>query len=426
MRLSFIRAALVACLATGLALSVGSANAADQKSSASSQKVSPAVGKPLLAAQTAMKANDFPTALAHIHEAQALPNRTDYDDFTINDFLGSVSVAMKDYKTAATAYETMASSPSLPEDKKSYVFTNIVLLAASQNDSPNVIKYGELLQAMGPLDPKVAGPLSIAYYNVGDTAKATALAQSQAAAAAASGKAPDQTALDIMVQSQLKQKDFAGASKTLETLVMNYNDPMDWTRLIEISFMTKGLHDLDGLHLSRLRLATDAKTSVEDYAFMAQVAAQLNYPVEAVTMVEHGMSKGVVVSGDKASGLLGALRPKAEKDKASIAGFDKEARAHKTGDYDLKLAETYYGYGRYADSAEAAQRAITKGGSKDPNDAQMVLGESLAMQGKNTEAAAAFAKVSGNPVTERTAHLWTLYAQRATPAAAPAATAATH
>jgi hypothetical protein len=42
----------------------------------------------------------------------------------------------------------------------------------------------------------------------------------------------------------------------------------------------------------------------------------------------------------------------------------------------------------------------------------MVLGESLAMQGKNAEAAAAFAKVSGNATTEKSAHLWTLYVQR--------------
>ncbi len=271
---------------------------------------------------------------------------------------------------------------------------------------------------MGPLDPKVSNPLSVAYYNTGNAAKATALAQGQASAAAAAGKAPDQAALDIVVRGQLKQNDYAGAAKTLETLVANYNDANDWGELIDIAFTTKGLHDLDALHLYRLRIVTGASTPADDYAIMAQVASQLTYPVEAVSMIEHGMSKGVVKSGDKASGLLGGLRPKAEKDKTSIAEFDKLAQTHKTGDYDLKLAETYYGYGRYTDAADAAQRAITKGANKDPNDAQMVLGESLAMQGKNAEAAAAFAKVSGNATTEKSAHLWTLYTQRKSTTAA--------
>jgi tetratricopeptide (TPR) repeat protein len=405
MRHSFLRAAFGACLVAGVALGALSASAADQK-------VSAAVGKPLVAAQTAMKANDFSTALAHIHEAQAVPDRTPFDDFTINEFLANASIGMKDYKTAATAYEAMADSPALPEEKKTNVLTNAVLLAANEGDWQRVVKYGEALQAMGPLDPKVSSPLSVAYYNTGNAAKATALAQSQAAAATAAGRAPDQAALDIMARGQIKQNDYAGAAKTLETLVTNYGDPNDWGELIDMAFMTKGLHDLDALHLYRLRIVTDATTPADDYAIMGQVASQLAYPVEAVSMIEHGMSKGVVKSGDKASGFLGGLRPKATKDKASIAEFDKEARARKTGDYDLKLAETYYGYGQYTDAADAAQRAITKGGSKDSNDAQMVLGESLAMQGKNAEAAAAFAKVSGNPVTERSAHLWTLYAQR--------------
>jgi tetratricopeptide (TPR) repeat protein len=417
MRQSLLRVAFGACLIAAAAFSAGSVSAADQKA-ASSDKVSAAVGKPLVAAQTAMKANDLTTALAHVHEAQAVPDRTPFDDFTINEFLANIAIGMKDYKTAATAYEAMADSPALPEDKKSNVLTNAVLLAANESDWQRVIKYGEGLQALGPLDPKVSSPLSVAYYNTGNAAKATALAQSQASAATAAGKAPDQAALDIVVRGQLKQNDYAGAAKTLETLVANYGDANDWGELIDMGFMTKGLHDLDALHLYRLRIVTGATTPADDYAIMAQVASQLNYPVEAVSMIEHGMSKGVVKSGDKASGLLGGLRPKAEKDKGSVAEFDKLAQAHKTGDYDLKLAETYYGYGRYADSEAAAQRAITKGGNKDPNDAQMVLGESLAMQGKNAEAAAAFAKVSGNATTEKSAHLWTLYTQRKSTTAA--------
>jgi hypothetical protein len=408
MRQSFVRAALAACLVAAVAF--GTAAAED--------KVSAAVGKPLLAAQNAMKANDLTTALAHVHEAQAVPDRTPFDDFTINEFLANISIGLKDYKTAATAYEAMADSPSLPAEKKSNVLTNSVLLAANDQDWAHVIKYGEMLQAMGPLDQKISAPLSVAYYNTGNGAKATALAQSQADAATAAGRAPDQASLDIMARNQIKANDYAGATKTLETLVVNYNDQNDWAELIDIAFMTKGLHDLDALHFYRLRIAADATTAADDYAIMGQVAMNVNYPVEAEGFIEHGMSKGVVKSGDKASGLLASIRPRATKDKGSIAEFDKEARARKTGDYDLKLAETYYGYGRYADAAEAAQRSISKGGNKDPNDAQLVLGEALAMQGKNAEAQAALSKVGGGATTQRAAHLWTLYTQRKSTVAA--------
>jgi hypothetical protein len=42
----------------------------------------------------------------------------------------------------------------------------------------------------------------------------------------------------------------------------------------------------------------------------------------------------------------------------------------------------------------------------------MVLGMALAQQGKNADAAAAFAKVTGNATETKIAHLWTIYAQR--------------
>jgi hypothetical protein len=105
--------------------------------------------------------------------------------------------------------------------------------------------------------------------------------------------------------------------------------------------------------------------------------------------------------------MLASIRPKADKDRSTIAAFEKEVR----GKNDLKLAETLFGYGRYADAADAAQRALAKGGEKDPSDAQLVLGESLAMQGKNADALAAFGKAS-TPAAQKAAHLWTLYLQR--------------
>ncbi len=410
MKMPFIRTALAVWLAAGTVLvaAPSGALAAD----AAAPTVSKDVAKPLVAAQTAMKANDLPTALTHVHEAQAVANRTPFDDFTINEFLANIAIGMKDYKTAAVAYEAMADSPMLPADKKVTTLTNAALLASNENQMANVVRYGEQLQAMGPLDPKVAAPLAVAYYNQGDTAKALAVAKLELDASTAAGKVPNQGVLDIIARSQLKQSDFAAAAITLETLVQNFGDPNDWAQLIDLAFTTKGLHDLDALDLYRLRLVVDATTSVDDYAIMVQVTTKQGYPGETVAMLEHGLSKGVLNAGDKAGSALPAARQKEAEDKRSLPAFDTQARARKTGDYDVKLAETYYGYARYPEAEEAARRAIAKGGLKDPLEAPLVLGMALIGEGKNTEAVEAFSHVTGNPIQEKIAHLWTLYAQR--------------
>ena len=92
------------------------------------------------------------------------------------------------------------------------------------------------------------------------------------------------------------------------------------------------------------------------------------------------------------------------------------------GELDVKLAETLYGYGRYADAVTAARRGLGKGGAKtDANEANMVIGMSLAMQGNNTDALAAFDSIkNGSPSVMRAQHLWSLYAGRKY-ATAPAA-----
>src|SRR6185312_1858184 len=408
MRVAFARFAIAASLAITASFATPG-YAAGQK--AGEQKVSKELAKPLVAAQKAMKDNDLATALTNVKEADAMPNLTDFDKFTIQEFYANIYIGQKDYANAAVAYEKMADSPALPAEKKKNVLTNAVLLDSNANKIDNMKRYGTQLEALGPLDPKVVGPLAVAYYNSGDTAKAQQLAQQELARAQAAGEPPQQGILDIVARTQLKSNDMAASSKTLETLVTTYGDPNDWAQLIDIAFGTKGIHDIEALHLYRLRVLTNAKTSVEDYATMAAVADQLSYPVEEVTFLEHGMQTGVVTASDKAGARLGAARPKAAKDKATIGEFEGIAKARKTGDYDVKLAETYYGYGRFADAADAATRAMTKGGLKDPSEAPMVLGEALAAQGKNAEAADAFNKASG-AVWPHIAHLWVVYTQR--------------
>jgi tetratricopeptide (TPR) repeat protein len=404
MRTPFVRAVFAAAFAmTTLAFATSAASAAPS--------VSHSLAKPLTAAQESMKTNDFAGALAHMQEAQAVAERTDFDNYVINQFLGNIYIGLKDYANAAKAFEAMAASPALPPADKSNVSATIVQLAVNTNDWPTAIKYGEQLQAAGPLPAILAEQLAVAYYNSGDHAKANVLAKAQIDADKAAGRQPSQALLQIVVNSQAGSKDMAGAMATLEGLVVDYGDPGDWARLIDPAF-GRGMTDLQALNLYRLRIATDAKTSVDDYAIMATVTTKAGYPGETVSMLEHGLAKGEIKPGDQTAGPLAAARQKTVEDRRMLPGFDAQAKARKTGDFDVKVAETYYGYGQYAEAEATARRAISKGGMKDPAEAPMVLGMALARQGKNAEAIEVFSKVGGNANDQKIAHLWTLYCQR--------------
>ena len=373
--------------------------------------VSPAVGKVLQEAQKAMTANDFATALAKSKEAQAVSGRTAADDYTINQFIAAAAVGLKDYATAAVAYEAMAESSELPEKEKQQVLGNALMLSTAQSHYAKALTYGKQLEAMGPLTGRNAVYMAQSNYQTKNFPEAQRYAKMSIEASKAAGEAPEPIAQQIVLSSQISGGDQNAARATLESLVVSTNDPNQWSNLIENSLGTKGTRDTDLLFMLRLRTATNSLKDADDYKLLANTALTLGYPVEALSVLEGGISKGHISSGSVAAQLSRA-RTDAAKDRASINQFAAIASKSASGDLDTKLAEAYYGYGRYADAETAARRATTKS-SKDKGAAHLILGIALAMQGKDAEAQTALA-ASGTASAgqKRAAELWTLYTKR--------------
>jgi hypothetical protein len=378
--------------------------------------VSKAVAVPLEAALKLAEAKDFTTALSKVREAQTVPDRTPFDDFKINEVLGFVAINLNDHATAREAFEAMADSPAVEIADKKDALHNAILLANENKEYDRVVKYAGMAQQAGPLDDIEIGALSQTYFYQGNYSLAQSTVQKAINNANAAGQIPGQGLLDVLLTSQVKQKDQTGAAQTLELLAQDYGKADDWGELLDLSLGTKGMQDLDVLNIYRLRLVANATMSAEDYLVMSGIAEHLGYPVEALEALEHGQSKGIS-SGAKTAAQLATLRPKAAQDRRTIASFDTLAQARKTGDYDLKLAQTYFGYGRYGDAEAAARRALAKGGVPAAQ-VQTVLGMALAMEGKNADASQALAQAGGTPAMDKVVHLWSLYVGRKYSAAA--------
>jgi len=423
MKTRFVRAALAVCLLGSAAvLATASSVSPSVAAEPAGPKVSPPVGKLLTGAKKLMEAKDFAGALVLIKQAQALPDQTPIDSYEINDFLAITAFNLNDHATADTAFEAMADSPAMPDAEKAGTLHNAALFATEAKHYDKAIKYGKALIAMGgPADAPVLGVLSQAYYFTNDFADAEAAAL-QSIAATAPGAAPNRGALAIALSSELKQKKQDEAFKTLETIVTYYDEADQWAQLVDVSLGIKGIKDLDALNLYRLKLAAKGASAPDDYTVMAALALQNGYPVEAQAVLEAGIAAGKVTNTGKAGQQLADARARAAKDRATLSSFEAAAVKSPNGELDVKLAETLYGYGRYADAVTAARRGLGKGGAKtDANEANMVIGMSLAMQGNNTDALAAFDSIkNGSPSVMRAQHLWSLYAGRKY-ATAPAA-----
>ena len=213
------------------------------------------------------------------------------------------------------------------------------------------------------------------------------------------GRMPDRKTLQMLLSAQSQLKDEAGMADALEELAADYNDPADWTEIIDITFGTPGLRDQDSIWLGRLLFVAVPKVSPVDASTVGQIASQHGFFGDAMNAKAHGGQ----VDPDPA--------PRADSDKKTMADQIAQQQTQ-DGAYNAKLAEALYGYGLYGQAEAAAKLAIQKGGNPDPSEAPMVLGQALTAQGKYDEAVAAFGQVgSGGPVTPRIARLWADHAR---------------
>jgi tetratricopeptide (TPR) repeat protein len=213
------------------------------------------------------------------------------------------------------------------------------------------------------------------------------------------GRMPDRRTLDMLLSAQSQLKDEAGMADTMEEKAADYNDPADWTEIIDITFGTSGLRDQDSIWLGRLLFVVGAKVSPGDASTVGQIASQHGFFGDALNAKAHGGQ----VDPDPAA--------RADSDKKTMADQIAQQQTQ-DGAYNAKLAEALYGYGMYREAEAAAKLAIQKGGNPDPSEVPMVLGQALTAQGKYDDAVAAFGQVSGGgPVTSRIARLWADYAR---------------
>ncbi|HEY0265760.1 MAG TPA: hypothetical protein VGC16_03355 [Rhizomicrobium sp.] len=400
MKSSTLRAALTATLMLGAA--TGTALAAD------SPKLTHSVAAALADVQKAVAAKDYATASAGLEKAKAGAS-TPYDTLMINRFAMGVHVGQNDMAAADVDAEAAADvdPAAIPDADKAAIYKPALQLTLNAKKYDKAAKYAKLFLATTP--PPTGADVALAtqaLYLGGDYAAATALAQKNIDAAKAANKTPARNDLDIIMSAQVKQKDEAGAENTLELLVQYYNMPEDWGQILGVTLGTKGMTDIDYVYAGRLMLATGAKTTPVDGQLVGSTA-----------------NKSGLYGDAEAFQKIGGPAPDAREaaDKKSfasqIAAGDKQG-----GEYNVKTAEAAYGYGMYADAEKMARAAKTKGGTKDPIEADMVIGQSQAAQGKFADAATTFAGITApNPARARIVRLWTTYVkQKSAPATAAA------
>jgi hypothetical protein len=356
-----------------------------------------AVGKQLTAARAAMDQKKWAEALPAAKAAQA-EAKTDYEKMKVNQFLTSIYINSGDEANATLTAEAAADTPvdAIPAEEKQAIYYTAAALAVNAKHNDKAIAYSRQLIAINATDANSKNVISRAMYVAAPPAEALAYFQKEIDAAAAAGQKPPRDMVDMKLNLQIKGGDTPGAERTLEQALALYNDPKDWSQMVDVAITTPGVRDLDAVNVGRLLFASGLPVSKDNADLIGQTAQKLAFYGDAQLAAGKG---GTGFTPDVA---------RINADKATMPQQIAEG-AKQNGTYNVKLAEALYGYGMYPQAEAAARLALSKGGI-DASEAQMLVAMSLYQQAKYAEAEAAFGQVQGGgPATGRIARLWGIH-----------------
>ncbi len=258
-----------------------------------------------------------------------------------------------------------------------------------------------------PSNAQLQNNLRIIQQRSGNTAGASQTLQQQIQAARAAGQAVPQDLLQRAFQIPAQANQRAQASQALAELLRAYPTPANIR--LGVDYARSGAGRNEQLIVDVFRFARAANVvDGQEYLYFAQTLNDAGLPGETKAVLDAGVAANAVTAGQAAQ-LLSVANRRIAEDRAGLPGQITQARAASSGRQARIVADTLYGYGRYAEAADLYRLALSKGGE----DAALVntrLGASLALGGQRAAAEAALRAVTG-PRAEL-AQLWLAWLAR--------------
>lgn len=398
-------------LVAAVLLAVGAAGSAV----AQEKITNPKVGKPLQAAVEAFKKQEWDKALAKLNEADAVANKTPYEQYAINEYKMSVLLKQRKFAEAAQLMERNLASGFVPANEVPAKLDTLVRLNFQVRNYPKVVEYGDRWMKAGGNAVDTTVLVAQSHYLQKNYNNAIDIMQKAIKDAEKSGKTVDENWLQLVRSSQEKIGDQAGAARTLESLLRLYPKPEYWSYLLASQLNQKN-SDLVTINLLRLGLKVGTLDKPEEYLELTEMLLEAALPGEAKSVMEAGYQAKVFDTADKTKAdryarRLNDAKAAAAKDEKSLPTFERDAQKAPTGQGDVALGLVYFSFGQYDKAAAALSKGLQKGGVRDPDDANMTLGIVGLQLGKKADAIKAFDQVKADPKMADVARLWKIYAK---------------
>jgi tetratricopeptide (TPR) repeat protein len=364
------------------------------------------VGTPLQAAQKLMQEKKFKEALGKIKEAEAVPGRTAFENFMVDQMRTSAALAGGDYDTAISSIESLLASNRLAAAQQRQFGSSLAQLYFAKKNYAKAVSTAQRVLKDGP-DPAMQDLMVKAQYANADYAAATSGAKALVAADEAAGRTSSEDRLNLLYSCYDKTANQAGKAAVLEKLLTAYPKKLYWDLAISHVVHRPGFPEWLNLDLLRLRLALNDLRRESDFLEFGGLAIEAGFPIEAKRAVDQGFASGVLGKGAEAERHKRFQARIAKELTGDAAGGDAEpatAEAMLSVGYNQALA------GKGEAGVALMEKGLKKGGLKHPDAARLHLGLALLQSGNKARAIEVLHAVTGNEAAVEIAHLWALNA----------------
>ena len=378
--------------------------------------VRPEVGKPIQAAVELLKHRRGREALAKAREAQAIGDKTPYENYLVERVLGQAAAAAGEHGTAARALEAAAVSSGAPEGERRQI------LAAAAGQYYAVKEYGKASELAARYFRDGGGDRSVrtiyvqSLYLSNNFAAAAKALSADVEAEEHAGRTPSEEQLQLLANAYSQQRETAGYARAMEKLVAHYPKKDYWASVLYSVTTRPGYSDRLAIDLARLKLATGTMRTTEDYVEAAQLSLQEGFPIEATKIIDQGYASGVLGAGAEAERhkrLKDLAAKTLAEDKQAMARDEAQPVAGKDGKALFNEGFNYVLNGKSARGLEMMEQGVRlASGFRRFDHAKLQLGYAYYLAGQNQKAIQAFKKVQGDDGALALARLWILRLSR--------------
>jgi tetratricopeptide (TPR) repeat protein len=403
-------AALAVAVAAAYGLTPGGEGIGIPAAHAQTEQVRAEIGKPLQAARDLIKAQKYKEALARLREAEAVPNRTAYENFVLEQMRASAAAQAGDYEQAIKSFQALLASGRLGEAEQGRYAANLAALYYRTKDYGNAANWAARALKSNPGDQATRTLMIQSYYLAGDYAAASREALADIQAAERAGQTPPEDKLQLLANVAARNGGDRNAYiAALERLVTYYPKREYWADLLRRIESKPGFSSRLALDVLRLKLATKTMNGAADYFEMAQLALQEGQAAEAKKVLDEGFAAGVLgkgPEGERHKRLLALAEQRARDAAQALKTAEAEAASDKDGNALVRIGLAFNALGQHDKGIALIQQGIAKGGLKRPHDANLHLGIALLRAGQKQRAAQVFKTVGGTDGTADLARLW--------------------